>query len=353
MADNKITAQQRALNFGASTRQHWQMIGTKEINGGAQTASFRVPKSRILSGFRVLVDADVKVTGAAGTLELDKLAPYRILRRVAVNLNNGFSPIVLSGESAATLNLFKLNPGMVFPAADDTTLCKCPTSFTASTGGTSNKFSFMLDLPLVLNDRDPVGMILAQNNETAIDLECDICNGGELINNKSGYTVDITSVKITAATISYSIPTSPNAFPDMSVLKIWDDRTETFAGSGMNHVKLNTGLIYRKLIIKMLNDDGTPMGLDKMTGNIELVLNTADAPYSISPAMLRMVNKEQVGVALPDGCYAFDFSYQGIANMGGSRDYIDAERISEFTLRFNTATSGKCVVIAEKLSRLV
>lgn len=356
MADNKITAQQRALLFGASTRQHWQMIGSQDISGGAQTATFRVPKSRILQGFRLLVDAEIKVKGSAASIpasEIGKLYPYRIIRRLAVNLNNGFSPIVCSGESMAIMNMFTLHPEMIVPNAEDKTLCKAPDTLTCSSEGSTNKFAFMIDVPLTLNDRDPVGLILAQNQETAIDFEVDICNGSEIVNNKNGVTVEVSKVKLTVATTTYSIPTNANAFPDMSVLKVVDDRTETFAGSGQNHVKLPCGMIYRKLIVKMLNEDGTPMSIDNMTGNLELTLNTADHPYSISPAMLRQINKSQLGMALPEGCFAFDFTYQGISNMGGSRDYIDAERISEFTMRFTTATAGKCVVIAEKLSRLV
>lgn len=350
--NNKITAQQRALLFGASTRQHWQMIGTQEVSGGAQTVSFRVPKSRILSGFRLMVEADINVKGAAGDVAVDSLAPYRVIRRLAVNLNNGFAPVVCSGESAAVLNMFRVHPEIIYPSTNGSSLCTVPEKFTASTAGTSNKFNFMLDIPLVLNDRDPVGMVLAQNQETAIDLEVDICNGGEILNN-SAYTVEVNSVKVVAGTITYSIPTNANAFPDMSVLKIWDDRTEVFAGSGQNHIKLPVGMIYRKLIIKLVNEDGSAMTPDQMTGNLELTLNTADIPYSISPAMLRAVNISQLGCPLPDGVYAFDFTYQGISNLGGSRDYIDCERVSEFTLRFTTPGAGKCMIISEKLSRLV
>lgn len=352
--NSKITPQQRALLFGSATRQHWQMIGTKEVTGGAQSVSFRIPKSRILSGLRLMVDADIKVTHASSTaFTCDKLTPYKIIRRVAINLNNGFSPIVVSGESAALLNMFRPNGKMVFPASDTSTLCKCPATFTASSSGTSNKFAFMLELPLVLNERDPVGMVLAQNQETSIDLEVDICNGAELVNNASGYTVTITSAKLTAATVSYSIPTNANAFPDMSVLKIWDDRTETFAGSGQNHIKLPVGMIYRKMIVKLVDENGAAMADSAITGNFEITLNTADVPYVVSPAMLRMINKSQLGFELPAGCYAFDWSYQGISNYGGSRDYIDAERISELNLRFTTSGGGKCVIISEKLSRLI
>ena len=227
------------------------------------------------------------------------------------------------------------------------------TDLTASTSGTSNKFSFVVDVPLTLNERDPVGMFLAQNAETNIDIVCDIANPSEIIGSAAGYTVDITSLKITPMCVTFSIPANANAFPDLSVLKIVDSRTEQFTGAGQNHIKLPVGMIYRKMIIVLTKDDGTPMLPEDITGNIELVLNTADIPYSISPAMLRAVNKMQNGKAMPDGVYFFDFSYQGVCNYGGSRDYIDTETVTEFTLRFTTQSAGKMTLISEKLSRLV
>ena len=352
MADNKISAQQRALNFGASTRQHWQMIGSKEVTGGAQTISFRVPKSRILAGFRLMVQGGLNATAQGA---IDEMGLYRAIRAVRVNLNNGFSPIVMSGESLAVMNMFRLNPGIVYPNPDNkNTLCyfdnwdfEGAATMWAKSGIAVN-FGFMLDIPLTLNDRDPVGMVLAQNAETSIDLEIDIADPSEVLGDAGVYE----GVRVIAAATTYSIPTNANAFPDMSVLKVWHDRRDTFT-AGLAHIKLPVGMIYRKLIIKLEDEDGNALTPDDINGNIELVLNTADTPYSINPAMLRMITTAQLGYDLPEGYYAFDFTYQGITNLGGSRDYIDCERVSEFTLRFNPAVSGRCTIVSEMLSRLV
>ena len=95
------------------------------------------------------------------------------------------------------------------------------------------------------------------------------------------------------------------------------------------------------------------MSADDITSNIELVLNTADVPYSVSPKMLKHINTMQAGISYPDGCYYFSFDFQGVNGYGGSRDYIDAERITEFAVRFNAAKAGKLTIISEKLSRLI
>ena len=352
--NNNLTAQQRAALFGAATRQHFQMLGMQEVTGGAQTVQFRIPKARILHGVKLWVEGKINVKHAAGTAYniTNYLTPYKVFRLVTVDFNNGFRPVSVAGDELAMNNMLYTMPEMVKASADGSTNCKCPDKFTASSAGTDNEFSFMLDIPLALNYRDPVGLVLAQNAETAIDISLDIANANALLNAAAGYTCDFTSVKITPMVSTFSVPSDTRAFPDFSVLKILDSRNDSIT-AGQNYIKLPVGMIYRKMILKFENADGTPMTIDEITSNIDLVMNTADTPYSISPKMLRAVDKMQSGVEFPEGCYYFSFDYQGVNGYGGSRDYIDAERITEFAVRFNSAVNGKITVVSEKLSRLI
>lgn len=349
----QLTAQQRAALFGANTRQHYQMLGMQEVTGDAQNVSFRIPKARILQGIKILVEAVLETkTGDSipfMTYSSDYMKPYRILRSIRVDYNNGFAPIVASAEQLALMNMLRPHTMINVPTNTGTgmSLCEYPEEISNGVEEVNRKITFMLDIPLTLNERDPVGLVLAQNMETNISLSIDTANGSDL-----GTGIGIKSIKITPMTVTFSIPNDARAFPDMSVLKIVDGREEVFT-TGQAHIRLPVGMIYRKLMLKFENADGTPMRARDITSNIELVLNTADVPYSIKPEMLRMVNMSQTGFPLPEGVYAFDFSYQGFNNYGGSRDYIDTETLTEFTLRFTAAKSGKVSIISEKLSRLI
>ena len=127
--------------------------------------------------------------------------------------------------------------------------------------------------------------------------------------------------------------------------------TEEF--DGMQIVKLTTGTIYRKILFRLLDENGAPMTLNDLTGNIELVFNQADVNYSITGEMLRLRNQYMQGYQLPDGMFMFDFSNNGTgANMAGTRDYIDSANLTEFWLRFNTSKKGKCEIVTECLTRL-
>ena len=352
---NQISPQQRALNFGAMTRKHVQTLGTQ--NGTANShLEFEVPKARLLQSINLLVDVTLK-KGSATTTEFtsinDKLALYNVLRRVGIDYNNGFSPVVASGMDIAVINMLRVDPNTIIPTGYvDKSLCTILGGVSAEnddkiTTASSNTLSyyFYLEIPLTLNERDPSGLVLAQNGQTLINFSCDIAD--------KVFNIPVESVKVTPVLNSFSVPTQAEAFPDLSVLKILDSRKETFTGGGSNLIKLPVGQIYRKLVIKLEDENGNPILPEDITSNIELLFNTADIPYSVNPQALRLRTVSETGYRLPKGYYAFDFSYQGTPNYGGSRDYIDCERLTTFELRFTTAKSGKITIISEKISRLI
>ena len=354
MASNaKYTVQQRAAMFAQATRQNYQMLPEQVTNAGATTLQFLLPKARLLSKIMVDVEAKVKITHASETeVPVDDFTPYKIIRRMSLDLNNGFSPYVIGGKELAIYNCMRANPELVFPqASNDRGYCYMP-ELAASAGGTENTMKFTVALPVTLNDRDPVGLILLQSAETNVTLSVDIANGGDILDNASGYTVDIANVRIRPMLETFSLPAVTDAFPDLSVLKLVNSRTDQFAGSGQNIVKLATGTIYRKLAFYVMDENGDPFEDSDFLSNIELVFNQADVNYSINAASLAHLNESQLGFSLPKGVYVFDFSYNGIPNYGGTRDYIDTEQLTEFWLRFNSAKKGKVSVISECLARL-
>ena len=158
----KITAQQRAQLFGASTRQHFQMLGMQEVKGGAQTVSFRVPKARIMQGVKLYVEGKINLKHASSTAyKVGELDLYRCIRRLSVDFNNGFMPVVCSGEEMSLVNMLYPNPETIKANNNGKTLAMSAASWTSSAAGSDNDFSFMLDVPLTINYRDPVGRLCA------------------------------------------------------------------------------------------------------------------------------------------------------------------------------------------------
>lgn len=347
-----LTAQQRAQLFGASTRQHFQMIGKKTVTGGAQMVEFEIPKARILHNVKLLVEAKVIVKGSGSAPVASAVAPYDLFRLITVNYNNGFKPIMVSGSELALANMLYTNPDMVRAREDGSSLCKCPSALSASSEGVTNDIKFMLDIPIGLNYRDPTAMVMVQNAETSVTVNLDIGYANTIIGQASGFTCDFGTINISAMATTYSIPADSRCWPDFSVLKILNSNNYGIV-NGQNYIKLPVGMIYRKMILRFEDENGQPMTLEDITSNIEILLNTADTPYSVSPAMLREIDKFQAGVEFPEGCYYFSWDFQGQNGYGGSRDLMDTERVTEMAVRFTSGKSGKLTVIGEKISRLI
>lgn len=350
----QITAQQRAQLFAMSTRQNLQMLAKQTANTGASTLQFNLPKARLLAKTIVHFKGKVNVKHASKTtIPTTDFTIYKAIRRISLDLNNGFSPFVCTGEELALYNMLDKN-GSIMNVASNYRNVGATGTFTASTTGKDNDVDFYLELPVTINPRDPIGLILLQNSETNVDLTVDTCNGIEMFDDTdvTGYTVELKNVEVSVCCETFSIPSNTNAYPDLSVIKLVNGRTDALASAGQQVVKMSTGTIYRKIILYFEKADGTPMSNEEI-GNIEIVFNQADVNYNISPDMLRAINTKDLGFELPKGVYIFDFSSGGnITNYGGTRDYIDTEKLTEFWIRTTTTATGSVKVVSECLARL-
>lgn len=349
----EYTAQERALMFASATRQNLQMLPKATVTSGATRMEFALPKARLLSNIYLKVKAQVKVAHATKTsIAVDEHSCYRILRRVSLNLNNGFQPYVLSGEELALYDAIDRNGKKVYDKSNYRN-AEVGGTYNASADGTINEFDFVVELPITLNKMSPTGIILLQNDQTNVNLNIDVANGDELvIGDKEGYTFEIVKVEGEVCLETFSIPSNEIAIPDLSVLKLVQARTDSMASVGQQIVKLSTGTIYRKIIVQITDEDGKPVE-DADINDLSLVFNQADTNYQISPGMLRAINTADLGFEMPKGVYVFDFSSGGnFANYGNTRDYIDTEKLTEFWLRFTSNKRGKVTIISECISRL-
>lgn len=353
MAQPKISAQERAMYFAQATRQTFQTLPTQRADAEQTTLSFNVPKARLLSKITLEVEAVATLKSTASTIKKASMSPYAILRRIAFDLNNGFQPFIVSGKEMFLYSLNRFNPDVLLPTDNIRSISYVENGATA--GGKDAKIKFNLTLPLTLNDRDAVGLFLLQNEETSVTVTVDVGQLKDAYELTSGNSDEVIfkSLSITPLVETFTVPPAEMARPDLSVLKIVQAKGESFSGGGQDIIKLNTGTIYRKLVLYFEDKDGKPLADADFNGNLELVFNTADIPISIKPSILSAKNHSDFGYPMPAGVYVFDWSNQGMPNLGGTRDYIDTERLTEFWLRFNAVKGGKVTIVPETLSRLI
>ena len=356
MAEQKLTAAQRMLNFAALTRQNRHMVGKQSTSDELSTIQFVYPTNRLLAQTYVKVDVDINVKHASGTA-LTLKSNYelaRIIRKITQDLNIGFRPVVMSGEELLMFNTIATHPakitsqdGMILNANGSCTL-------KSSSAGVSNKYSMVFELKNTLNDSMLQGLILLQNKATQMTLNVDIGTANEVVKDYAGYTATLNKVDVTPMMTTYSVPSDERAFPDISVLRLVQSKSTVFSSGGEHTVYLDTGTIYRKLGLYFTDEAGLPLKDSDITSNIEIAFNTADIPYSVSAEMLRFLNADEFGQRLREGLYVFDFSSQSpLIGYGGTRDYIDTDNLTLFTLKFNTDKACKVTCLTEQLSRLV
>ena len=362
MAEQTLTAQQRAQLFAMSTRQNLQMLSKQHLASTPGTVQITLPKARLLSNIMVRVSGELYMNPAGdesysgGQVYNDIFTPFKCIRRVSLDLNNGFQPFVLSGTEIAMLNMVDINAGIM---AQGTQYINFPKYLEQNEingyaqSGQPVNFDFTFSLPITTSPKDPIGLILLQNEQTNVTLNVDFGMGNEMMKHVSGVNFELKNMSVKTCLETFSIPANANAMPDLSVLKLTMGRKDSMPTAGQQVIKLTTGQIYRKIIFRVLNENDQPVADEFINSDIALVFNQADTNYSISPEMLRLVNTKELGIELPKGCYVFDFSSGGsFPNMGGTRDFIDSANLSEFWLRFNTNGKGRVEIVTETLSRL-
>ena len=328
----QLSASQRAFFFAQATRQYIQPLPSQNFVEG-QTLSWDLPKARFLSRIWITVEGTFTATNAVkSTFDTNVFDKYNILRRISLSINNGYHPYSCSGISAYLYNL--VNGYTKSPAPGNYNSEILETN--AGVAGSVNTVRFTLELPVTINPRDTVGLILLQNEATIVTLavDCDQLKNILLPTDTDTILTNI-NLKVTPVLETFSVPAIPQAIPDFSILKLFQEQKQNMVASGVVDIKLPTSLTYRKTIIYLAQDAiGNPIDPADIS-SFQLIFNQADIPYNIPATWLQYKNNKDYQGALPPGAYCFDFSSQGIANLGGGRDYIDTEKMTEFWLRIN------------------
>src|SRR3954471_4766149 len=243
--NKQLSPQDRAILFAQATRQNFQTLPAQRITAENTTVQFTLPKVRLLSRIMLFVEGTATLTSTAGTIATSGYSPYNILRRVALDLNNGFSPIILSGQDAYLYDKIGLDSQAYNPSTNVKANTYIENIATAT--GRDSKFHFTLNLPITLNQRDGVGFILLQNDEssTTLTIDVDTLANAYTLNAGNGDRVTFKDLTITPMLETFSIPPIAQAFPDISVLKLVSSKKEIFQAGGSSVIKLPVGTIYR------------------------------------------------------------------------------------------------------------
>jgi len=359
LSPKRVSPQERALNFNRATRKYPQAYPNHTKSAG-ETLRFSLQKVRLTSKVRLLVEATLTATHASSaTYTPADLAPFTLLRNLRVTTNMSYTPWLSSGIGAYMLMLQRANKNVLdivhdaagAPATNAHRRAWAYQGVKAASGGSANTISCLIDIPLIVNDRDPIGLILTQNQETQVDIEIDLGQASDLAPAASGYTFALGNITVTPVVETYSVPLSADAIPDLTVIKQVGEQNVATTGGRFEYL-LPTGATYRRLMWYLTDASGVPVADSAFTGNFELVFQGSDIPIKLPAKVLSRMASEMLGSPLPAGMFALDFTSQGLVNYGGSRDYIDTERLTDFRLVVQHNDVLNLKVVYETLSRM-
>lgn len=339
MTQRVLSPAERAMLFNQHTRQHIISLPTRPLLPSS-TIEYELPKVRLTS--RILLEVHGTITlGGTGTATATPWRAARYIRNLRVNINNGFNPFQISGRGLFLYNCL-LNSGIGETVDEQNVL--------GVTRASTVPFRVYLEVPLTLNQRETMGLINTSNPQTTVNLVIDSDTLASLYTTAETFTGS--DIRVTPHIESFSIPQHADAIPDLSVLKLVHEFSQTIPAAGDVTFDLQTGLVYRKIIASYEDVTGNIGMAVTALGPLQLILNQADFPYIMAPQLVRDLNHKSYSQLLPAGVFVWDFTGGSQPNYGNARDYIDTERLTEFWLRTTTTNTGRLTVITETLARL-
>jgi len=350
-----VTPAQRQINFNALTKKLIDTYPSKPLTENGKV-NIDLDDVDLTSRVYLIIEGTFDaIHGSSETYTPARFAPYSLLNKINVRFNSGFVPFDISGKSAYLMKLCERNPSVWTPNATATTRTANILTTVADTDGGGNENQtcrFVVDLGFMLNERDINGILLTQDKETTvtITLEADDVLTA-ILGDASGFTTDNVSFTVTPVVERFTIPSNPDAMPNIAQLKEVEDNVIPLSTVGENEMVIQTGGIIRRIFLDFY--DSTDGHTDAEMTRLKIKINKSSTKWDITSKALMIKNQLLYGQALPQGCYCIDFASQGLPNYGGQRDWLDTDTIARLTINPTITATCSCRMTVERLRKLV
>lgn len=324
---------QAVPTFQQSTRLKYVNVTTltKPVGGGI--TQIDIPKSGLLH--RLYLRISVTTAGA-----LSVLNPYGIsaaIRRVRLTLNSGIDLINISG------------PGYHWLLRDmvDNFLDVSAQSTARNAILTATTYNLDMVLPVSLNAKDAIGLVMLQNEETLATLVIDWESDANLA---TGMTLTGTCTPMMAV---FEVPQDPRSYPDLSVLQqIIEDSVAVPAGADYTY-NWQRGATYLGTYHLMQANGFTRAVLRAQQS---MILADLDAGRMV--ALQNSINERDLtlsggAITGSDKRIFWDFSgTDGLGMFGVGRDVIDSSRLTDLATVITPAGVATLTTVRRQLIRV-
>lgn len=318
------------MTWNTATRQKLYTLPQKSKPTGGGVVSWDIPKTGILSKIYLSISATV-----SGTLSNpNPLGAAAIIKNVRLTLNSGVDLYNVSGAGYSYLLQEVLGSGLALATGNN----QGRSAVSAAT--------FRLDqiIPVMVNDRDPVGAINLQNEQTLVTLSVEFESDSTVA---TGATVTAT---VDPMVEIFTMPLRAEDRPPFDLLHNVLEERMTVSGAGQVDYVVPRGNTY----LAILHGLGIGASGSDAFSSADLVINQADYIYKgLTPALLNLVHYQRYGRARPSGAILYDLmGSSGLGSYGTGRDVINSALVTDLRSRITATGAGTLITVRRQLVQL-
>ncbi len=296
--------------------------------GTSNPLTWEIPKTGLLAGIYLAITGSV-----SGTLSAPNALGFSsIINKVRLVGNAGIDIINITGWHYHWLLRDHLEHYI-----DVTPSSNGRTAVTATT------FNLSMWLPVALNGRDPLGLIMLQNEETLLTLEVEFNADANVA---TGATVTATvqpSIEI------FTVPTDPADYPPLNVLHQIVSDTATIAASGEYSYRWARGNTY----VQTIHGAGLNTTPADNWSEYKLRVNQSENIARYTPELLNLEYARTHGRARTLGVIPVDMiGTSGLGNYGSTRDLLYSALVTELESVITFSASGTLYTVRRQLVTL-
>lgn len=328
--------------FIDNTRQNFTELPAQTyIKGGR--LYFKLPSVGLLSRLFLTVKGTMTVTNGTGSTTLSDRLGVNLIKRIKVIANSGTAIYDVSGYGTYLINSIQRKneiPNMSpNPSGYNDLVYNTPIE------NGDNDWVFTLEVPIAINEKDPIGLILLQNDATQITLEVEFNDEYGANNIISPIVATGNAVTSFVGNVScmmeyFTVPREKENYPSLNVLHQWLEQYESITSAGEFTKQLQRGNTYMRLMHYLtLGNALNTESIDKL----KIVYNQSETPYTLDATHQLYLQRMRYGQDLQKGTFVHDwYMSNGLVGLGNSRDFINSANVTEFQSIFNIA-SGTAV----------
>ena len=315
-----------AGGFVANTRRKIVQLPTQTRPTGGGTTSINLPKTGLLAAIVLAVRGTV-----AGTLSAPSALGFAsIISRVRLTLNSGIDIYNVSGAGYHYLLREALE-------SEYTDISGQSNARSAVTAAATN-----LDMliPVAINMRDPLGLILLQNEQTLLTLNIDWTADATVA---TGATVTCTAIPYIEL---FTVPVDPQDFPPINIIHQTLEDQQAITGAQDWVYNWPRGNTY----LQVMHGIGIGAAGTDLFNKAQIRVNQSDYLQSTDIPYLDLEFRRFRGRPRPAGGIFFDLlASSGLGNYGLTRDVFNSALVTDLASVITTTGSTTAYNVRRQL----